>query len=69
MTVKEELARSREDSNWIDTSIHSLQIESGDREVMAGALFDQGTTAAGSRLLILKFASSSLNDLAWASVH
>ena len=41
MTVKEELARSREVSNWIDTSIHSLQIESGDREVMAGALFDQ----------------------------
>ena len=41
MTIQAALARSADLSNWIDSSIHGLEIPSGDREVMAGALFDQ----------------------------
>ena len=41
MTIQAALARSAELSNWIDSSVHGLDIPSGDREVMAAALFDQ----------------------------
>ena len=41
MTIQAALARSIDLSNWIDTSIHGIEIPSGDREVMAAALFDQ----------------------------
>ncbi len=41
MTIQAALARSAELSNWIDSSIHGLEIPSGDREAMAAALFDQ----------------------------
>jgi len=41
MTIQAALAWSADLSNWIDRSIHGLEIPSGDREVMAAALFDQ----------------------------
>jgi len=41
MTIRNALARSADLSNWIDTSIHGLEIPSGDRECVAAALFDQ----------------------------
>jgi hypothetical protein len=41
MTIQSALTRAEEISNWIDRSVHGLDIPSGDREVMAGALFDQ----------------------------
>jgi hypothetical protein len=41
MTIQPALARSADLSNWIDSSIHGLEIPSGDREVIAAALFDQ----------------------------
>jgi hypothetical protein len=41
MTIQAALARSADLSNWIDGSIHGLEIPSGDREAMAATLFDQ----------------------------
>jgi hypothetical protein len=41
MTIQAALARSADLSKWLDSSIHGLDIPSGDREVMAAALFDQ----------------------------
>jgi uncharacterized protein DUF6988 len=41
MSIQAALARSAELSKWIDSSIHGLEIPSGNRESMAGALFDQ----------------------------
>jgi Family of unknown function (DUF5677) len=41
MTIEAALASSTELSKWLDDSIHGLHIPSGDREAMAGALFDQ----------------------------
>jgi len=41
MTIQSALVRAADLSNWIDRSIHGLEIPSGNREVMAGALFDQ----------------------------
>lgn len=41
MTIQAALACSTDLSKWLDGSIHGLDIPSGDREAMAGALFDQ----------------------------
>lgn len=41
MTIQAALVRSADLSNWLDSSIHGLDIPSGDREAMAAALFDQ----------------------------
>ena len=41
MIIQAALARSADLSNWLDSSIHGLDIPSGDREAMAVALFDQ----------------------------
>ncbi len=54
MTIQPALARSADLSNWIDSSIHGLEIPSGDREVMAAALFDQVHEHHKAILLLLK---------------
>jgi hypothetical protein len=41
MTIQAALESSADLSNWLDSSIHGLEISSGDRERMVGALFDQ----------------------------
>jgi hypothetical protein len=41
MTIEAALKSSAELSKWFDDSVHELQIPSGDRETMAGSLFDQ----------------------------
>lgn len=41
MRIQAALARASDISDWIDSSIHGVEIPSGDREAMAGALFDQ----------------------------
>lgn len=41
MTIQTALAQSAKLSDWLDASIHGLDIPSGDREAMAGALLDQ----------------------------
>src|SRR5262245_45276046 len=41
MTIEAALESSANLSKWLDDSVHGLQIPSGDREAMAGALFDQ----------------------------
>ena len=41
MTIEAALAGSADLSNWLDSSIHSLEIPFDDREAMVGALFDQ----------------------------
>lgn len=41
MNIQAALACSTDLSKWLDGSIHGLDIPSGDREAMAGALFDQ----------------------------
>jgi hypothetical protein len=48
------LARASEISNWIDSSIHGIEIPSGDREAMADALFDQVHEHHKAILLLLK---------------
>lgn len=54
MTMQNPLARASEISNWIDSSIHGIEIPSGDREAMAGALFDQVHEHHKAILLLLK---------------
>ncbi len=41
MTIQAALVRAADLSNWLDSSIHGLDIPSGNREAMAAALFDQ----------------------------
>ena len=41
MTIQAALVHAADLSSWIDRSVHGLDISSGDRERMAGALFDQ----------------------------
>jgi hypothetical protein len=41
MNIEAALASSADLSKWLDDSIEGLEIPSGDREAMAGALFDQ----------------------------
>ena len=41
MTIEAALARSADLSIWLDSSVHGLDIPSGEREAMAAALFDQ----------------------------
>jgi hypothetical protein len=54
MTIQDPLARASEISSWIDSSIHGIEILSGDREAMAGALFDQVHEHHKEILLLLK---------------
>ena len=41
MTIEAALKSSAELSKWLDDSIHGLQFTTGDRQAMAGSLFDQ----------------------------
>jgi Family of unknown function (DUF5677) len=41
MTIEAALESAAELTKWLDDSVHGLQIPSGDREAMTGALFDQ----------------------------
>jgi len=63
MTIQDPLARASEISSWIDSSIDGIEISSGDREVMAGALFDQVHEHHKAILLLLKnlFAGSAFS--------
>jgi hypothetical protein len=54
MTIQAALARSSDLSDWIDSSIHGIEIPSGDREVMAAALFDQAHEHHKAIQLLLK---------------
>jgi hypothetical protein len=54
MKTETALARAVNTSNWIDSSIHGLEISSDDREAMAGALFDQVHEHHKAILLLLK---------------
>ena len=63
MTIQAALARSIDLSNWIDSSIHDIEIPSSDREVMAAALFDQVHEHHKAIQLLLKnsFAGSAFS--------
>jgi Family of unknown function (DUF6988) len=55
MNIEAALASSADLSKWLDDSVHGLQIPSGDREAMAGALFDQVHEHHKAIQLLIKF--------------
>lgn len=66
MTIQPALLLAADLLNWIDSSIHDLEIPSGNREAMAAALFDQVHEHHKAILLLLK---SSLVGSAFSLVR
>lgn len=63
MSIDAALTGAAELSRWLDSSIHELSIQSGDREVLAAALFDQVHEHHKAIQLLLKnsFAGSAFS--------